>query len=320
MEDNIKKIIVDIQNIDYESIYKSINDFISKNPEQNSLVVVTGPTVSGKTDLSIEIAKHFDTEIISADSRQIYQRMDIGTNKIQGFVEVCHYGVPAIVYENVLLYMLNIKDPGEDFSVSDFVKEGRKLIHKIWGTGRIPMIVGGTGYYIKNLIYNKVFPEYEVSEEIHEKVEGMSKDERIEFLKQNDPVMLKHLEIENLRRLQNPIEYFLSRGKKYSDIYFENPLPAYRTLIIRLDAPKELLYKNADKKLDYRLELGMVNEVRKLISSGVDKEWLKKIGLEYKYITMYLNEELTYDEMKEQLGFAIHHYIKRQITYMQKYL
>jgi tRNA dimethylallyltransferase len=312
---------IDIQNIDLDVIKSQIDQYINTKTPSKKVIVITGPTVSGKTALSLEIAKHYHFEVISADSRQIYESMDIGSNKVDiDYVQI-YRSVKSIMSEGIPHFMIDIIKPGERFSVFDFVDSSRKIINSNLDDKKIPLIVGGTGYYIKSLIDGINVPFYEKELSVITKLRETDFETQKQMLLDLDPKANSLLDLNNPRRVQNALEHILTTNLKYSDfINSPNISGGYDALIIRLEAPSELLYANADIKLDYRINLGLVDEVKSLINSGIDTEWLKSIGLEYKYVTRFIQGEYSRDEMREKLAFAIHHYIKRQKTYFNKYL
>lgn len=314
---NRTTINVNKNDISILNILDSINKF--KDKWNDGLIVITGPTTSGKTALSLEIAKLFPSEIISADSRQIYRKMDIGTNKIPIDDELIYESQRVIMCENIIHYMINILDPGENYSILKYVNDSKGIILGIKSMNKTPLIVGGTGYYINHLINNTYFPTYTIPIDVSSKVRGMSRDDKINFLEKKDPNILQTIDLNNDRRLQAPIEYILVTNKQYSLIPKADNLP-FNYLIIKITAPSIEMYKSADLKLMQRLDNGLIEEVEMLLKCGISSNWLQSIGLEYKFVSKYLTGEISKVDMKEQLKYAIHHYIKRQLTYMNKYL
>jgi len=268
------------------------------------LVVVVGPTASGKSDLAVEIAKKFNGEVVSADSRQVYKGMDIGTGKI---TKKEMQGVPH--------YLLDIASPKKRFTVAQYQKKTNQAIKDIIKRDKLPILCGGTGFYIESIVDNLAIPKVKPDLKLRKKLEKQSAEELFERFKKLDSERAKNIDKYNKRRLIRAIEIVLKTKKPIPKLKKNQP---YNTLIIGIKINKEELKKRIEKRLDKRLKQGMIKEVEKLYKSGVSYKRLEEFGLEYRYIAYYLQDKINKQEMIEKLEKEIEHYSKRQITWFKK--
>lgn len=270
------------------------------------LIVICGPTATGKSDLAVEIALHLQgkAEVISADSRQIYTYLNLGTGKItpQEMRHVPHH-------------MLDIITPNEVYSVARFKKDGEKVITKVLGQKHTPIICGGTGQYIDALVTNTNFPEVVADETLRSELEEKTLEELLKIFFDLNKDQPHKVDLKNKRRVIRAIEIVKSLGH----------IPAlqseeiYDVLYIGLNGPDELLRDKIKRRIDVRLEQGMIQESEQLLSRGmITHERMQKLGLEYKFISDLLHKEITLEEFKEKLFFAIWHYAKRQRVWFKK--
>lgn len=269
------------------------------------LVVILGPTASGKTTLSIRLAKKFDGEIISADSRQVYKEMDIGTGKV---TKKEMQGIPH--------HLLDVVSPKRRFNVAQYRKLALKAINKIQKAGKIPFLVGGTGFYIQAIVDGIVIPQVKPDWKLRKRLEKKSIKELYEILKKLDPRRIRTIEKENPRRLIRAIEIVLKTKKPVPILKFQ-PLP-YPVLIIGIKKTPQELKKLIKNRLSKRLKKGMVAEVRRLRKEGLSWRRLEEFGLEYRYIAQYLKGKLSYQEMIDKIQKESEHYAKRQITWFKR--
>ncbi len=268
------------------------------------IIVVCGPTATGKSDKAVEIALAQSGEIISADSRQVYKGLDIGSGKIT-----------KEEMKNVPHYLIDVADPREIFSVEDFVRQGQEAITQILNKGKLPIICGGTGYYIDALVYNIHFPEVPPNEFLRKELERYSLEQLQERLEQLDPDRYETIDIKNPVRLIRAIEIAETLGKV--PLLERNSL--YEIEWVYLDFSDEVLKERIYKRLINRLENGMLEEARRLHEQGLSFERMKQLGLEYRYEAMHLLGEISYEEMIEQLNTKIWQFAKRQRTWFRKY-
>lgn len=269
------------------------------------IIVVCGPTATGKSDKAVEIALERNGEIISADSRQIYRGLDIGSGKI---TQEEMRGVPH--------YLLDVADPREIFSVEEFVEQGKRVIEEILNKGKTPIICGGTGFYIDALIHDIHFPQVPPNESLRKELESFSLEELQNRLQELDPDRFETIDIQNPVRLIRAIEVATELGKVP---HLEKNSP-YDIEWIYLDFDDEILKERIYKRLIARLENGMLEEAKELHKNGLSYERMKQLGLEYRYEAMYMLGEISYEELIEQLNTKIWQFAKRQRTWFKKYM
>lgn len=268
------------------------------------VVTIVGPTASGKTSLSIEIAKHFNGEVISADSRQVYRDMDLGTGKV---TKEEMQGVPH--------HLLDVADPSEVYTGSDFVRDAAAAIASICGRGRLPIIAGGTFFYIDLLRGKMQAAPVEPNQKLRATLEQRTDEELFAELQEKDPQRAKTIDQENRRRLIRALEIIDALGTVPPPTPAQSP---YDMLLIGVDITTEQLHDNIYKRLLERIDEGMIEEVKRLRESGVSCQRLDELGLEYRYIAKHLQGELTKDEMLDTLNTKIRQYAKRQMTWLKR--
>lgn len=270
------------------------------------LVILAGPTAVGKTALSIELAKALNGEIISADSMQVYRRMDIGTAKI---TEEEMQGVPH--------HLIDICEPTEEWNVMRFVKESERLIREIHERGHVPIVAGGTGFYIHALAYGAEFEEEETASELRKELEQWSTDDLHNKLKELDPVSAEKIHPNNRKRVIRAVEYAMDTGRPISELNerLKQKESPYALCYLVLNLPREILYDRIEKRIDIMLEQGLVDEVRKLKDEGCDRSMVSMKGLGYKEILAYLDGECSLDEAVTILKRDTRHFAKRQLTW-----
>ncbi|OHA29565.1 MAG: tRNA (adenosine(37)-N6)-dimethylallyltransferase MiaA [Candidatus Taylorbacteria bacterium RIFCSPLOWO2_01_FULL_43_44] len=271
---------------------------------KKKILVITGATATGKTAMSINLAKEFNGEIISADSRQIYKGLNIGTGKVTN-KEMA--GIPH--------YMLDIASPKRRISASDFQKMAAKKIENILQRGKLPIIVGGTGFYISALIDGTIFPDVPPNAKLRLKLGKKTAEQLMSQLKKIDSRRARKIDPKNKRRIIRALEIAMTVGSV-------PPIKCTKTgfdaLWIGLNASPFLLRKKIKIRLIERIKMGMIAEAKKLHNAGLTYKRMTELGLEYKYLAMYLQKKISKTEMTKQLESAIWHYAKRQMTWFKK--
>ncbi len=267
------------------------------------ILVICGPTATGKSDLAVEVAQKFNGEIISADSRQVYRGLNIGSGKILK-KEMC--GVPH--------HLLDVADPKEIFNVEKFKTLAQKAIADIISRDKLPIICGGTGFYIHYVIDDVSVVEIAQNETLRAELSSKNPAELFSLLQTLDPDRADNIDAQNPVRLVRAIEIATAIGK-VPPISTNSP---YKTLQIGIDLPDEELKNKIKKRLEKRLAGGMIEELEKLIAQGVSWERLHAFGLEYRYVASFLKKEISETEMGEKLLSEIWHYAKRQRTWFRK--
>ncbi len=278
--------------------------------KKGKIVIITGPTATGKSGLAVELAKKFNGEIISADSRQVYKGLNIGTGKI---TKREMQGVPH--------YLLDVANPKRRFTVAEYKKLSERVLSYMIVRNKLPIVVGGTGFYIEALVDDLNLPEVPPNLGSREKLEKKSTEELFKILQKLDPKRAKNIDYKNPRRLIRAIEIAKHLGKVPELSYTLNPvrqLADYTPLFIGLDLPDKKLKEKIKKRLEERIKAGMIAEAKKLHKNGLSYKRMRELGLEYKFLAKYLKDELKRDEMIEKLNTAIWQYAKRQRTWFKR--
>ena len=293
--------------------------------ENDKLIIILGPTASGKSDLAVKIAKKFNGEVISADSRQVYRGMDIGSGKIT------HGEMRGIPH-----YLVDVASPRQRFTAARFKKIGQKAIKEIQAKNKLPIICGGTGFYIQTLVDNLALPEVKPNLKLRAKLEKKSTEELFEILQKLDPRRAQNIDAKNPRRLIRAIEIVKSTGKPVSSLTSpvipaqagiqtqkSNPDPRFReddtnALFLGISKSPADLQKLIHRRLLARLDQGMIEEIKKLHSDGVSWKRLEEFGLEYRWIALFLQNKISRDEMISRLQKDIEHFAKRQMTWFKR--
>lgn len=269
------------------------------------LITILGPTASGKTPLAAALAARLQTEIISGDSRQIYRRMDLGTGKDLADYTVGGYRVPY--------HLIDIAEPGYKYNVFEFQRDFLEAFRQIREKGKLPILCGGTGMYLESVLKGYRLMPVPENPELRAELEEKSLSELTEMLKQYKKLH-NSTDVDTVKRAIRAIEI--------EEYYLQHPVaerefPEIHSLVIGVDINRELRREKISRRLKQRLEEGMVEEVRALLAEGIAPEDLIYYGLEYKYLTLYVTGELTFDEMYRQLEIAIHQFAKRQMTWFR---
>ncbi len=270
-------------------------------------IVVLGPTASGKSTLGIALAQRFRGEIISADSRQVYRGLDIGTAKVTQEEQAL---VPH--------HLLDIVEPGEIYTVSQFQHVANAVIQAILARQHIPFLVGGSPHYIQAVVDNLDMPQVAPQPELRAQLEQRPLSDLLQELQARDPRSFATIDRNNPRRVIRALEVCIVTGKPFSE---QRGLahPLYRSLLLGIQWPREELYRRIDARVDERMQQGMVQEVQGLLDAGISHERLEALGLEYRFIDRWLRGEFGSEEqMVERLKYAIHDFTRRQLTWFRR--
>lgn len=270
-----------------------------------NLITILGPTASGKTILAVKIAEKQTGEIISADSRQVYLGLDIGSGK-----DLLEYQTPtgAIPY-----HLIDIKPVSYEYNLFEFQQDAYKIIQAIWSRQNLPIVCGGTGMYLQALLQHYDLRPVPESKIFRKTLENLSTEKLIEMLSQYISLH-NQTDTEDRDRLVRALEIAKYKAENKLDEH-----PALSPLIIGLHFPRDLLKERITQRLNTRLDQGMISEVENLLQSGVSAERLKMLGLEYRFITQYLQSEIKrYNDFYQKLNSAIHQFAKRQMTWFRK--
>lgn len=270
------------------------------------IVAVVGPTACGKTHRAVDIARNFDGEVVSGDSRQVYRGMDIGTGK------------DLDEYRDVRYHLIDIAEAGDKYNLHRYLSDFRKVKEDIKERGKLPVLCGGTGMYVEAALSGLVMPEVARNDKLRRELSDKSLEELTEILK-------------TYKRLHNTTDVDTReralRAIEIRQYYADNPTEAeytdrskaipLKSIVIGLDIPREARREKISRRLDARLEEGMIDEVRGLIEKGIRPEDLIYYGLEYKYVTLHVLGQISLAEMRRQLEIAIHQFAKRQMTWLR---
>ncbi len=268
------------------------------------IVIICGQTATGKSDLGVEVAKVFDGEIVSADSRQVYKGLDLGSGKI---TKEEMKGIPH--------HMLDVIDPKETYSVSLYKKQALTIMEDIISRGKVPIVVGGTGQYIEALVDNPSFPEVPPNIVLRGMLEEMGTDELFAILKEKDSRRANEIDGKNRPRLIRALEIYDALGEIPESTHSEG---LFETLQIGFKLGKKELQEKIERRIDVRLDMGMIDEVSNLQKNGVTWARLESFGLEYQQIAEYLQGKKDFEEMKYILTIKTRQFAKRQLTWFQR--
>lgn len=271
---------------------------------KSKVVVVLGPTATGKSDLAVEIARSYNGEIISADSRQVYTGMDIGSGKIT-----------KREMRGVAHHLLDVASPKTRFTVATFQKKASRAIADITKRGKLPILCGGTGFYIDAVIFNQHLPEVPPNKKLRKLLETYSLEKLQSLLKKQDPDRYLTIDIYNRVRLVRALEIIDSTGSVPSPQKTESP---YDVVWIGLDWSDNVLKKRIHDRLVKRIRQGMVAETKRLHAQGVSYKRLEELGLEYRYTALFLQNKISRDDMISELETQIWHFVKRQRTWWKR--
>lgn len=269
------------------------------------LITIIGPTASGKTAFAAALAARLDTEIISGDSRQVYRSMDIGTGK-----DLADYVVDG---KQIPYHLIDICNPGDKYNVFEYQHDFHKAFEEIQKKGKLPILCGGTGMYIESVLRGFKLLDVPQNPALRESLKGKSLAE-LEQILASYKVLHNKTDVDSAQRAIRAIEI---------EEFYKTEAPDKReyapinSLIIGVDIDRELRREKISRRLRARLDEGMVDEVRAILATGVKPEDLIYYGLEYKFLTLYIIGQLTYDEMVSQLEIAIHQFAKRQMTWFR---
>ena len=274
------------------------------------MITILGPTASGKTPVAARLAAELGGEVISADSRQVYRRMDIGTGK-----DLADYQVSTV---NVPYHLIDIREPGTKYNLFEYQQDFFDAYQDIRSRGALPILCGGTGLYIEAVLRGYHLSPVPQNQELRDRLEGKSLEELTQMLTdlkaKTGSNMHNTTDVDSCQRAIRAIEI-----ETYNLLHPvpRRELPSVDSLIIGIDIDRELRREKITRRLKARLEEGMVEEVRNLLDEGIRPEDLIYYGLEYKYVTEYLTGKISYDEMFQRLEIAIHQFAKRQMTWFR---
>ncbi|MGG5461657.1 tRNA (adenosine(37)-N6)-dimethylallyltransferase MiaA [Clostridium sp. B9] len=279
----------------------------------NDLLIIAGPTAVGKSDLSVDLAKKLNGEIISVDSMQIYKYMDIGSAKIS---EEEMNGVPH--------YLIDFVEPEKEFSVAEFKELATEKIKDIQSRGKLPILVGGTGLYINSIICDMNFAESDKDEEYREELEKIAEEHGNEYLhemlKEIDPESYETIHFNNRKRVIRALETYKLTGKPFSSFKAKNSIykTSYNIYYYVLNMDRAKLYERINKRVDIMFQKGLLEEVKKLKEMGLTDDMQSMKGIGYKEVLYYLDNKISLEQCEEMIKQGSRNYAKRQLTWFRK--
>ena len=278
-------------------------------------IVILGPTATGKTQLAVQLAHKLSGEIISADSRQVYRGMDIGTGK-----DLNEYNFKGV---SIPYHLIDIVAPIEEYNVAQFQRDFQRVYSDIKERKKLPILCGGTGFYIKAVLMDFQLPKTEPDKQLRQELEAWKLEDLIKELEAISPGASANTPVDTKRRVIRAIEVAKDKGQetevrsKKMDKH-QSPIPDTRSpVVLGVDYPRTVIRKLITTRLHFRLENGMIEEVESLLQNGVTHERMEILGLEYRFISRYLNGVYTKDEMTALLNTAIHQFAKKQMTFFR---
>ncbi|MTI79487.1 MAG: tRNA (adenosine(37)-N6)-dimethylallyltransferase MiaA [Firmicutes bacterium] len=277
------------------------------------ILAIVGPTATGKTAVGVQLALHLNGEIVSTDSMLVYKGMDIGTAKP---TTEERQGVPH--------HMIDVVMPNEDYSVAKYQQEAERVVATIHNSGKLPILVGGTGLYLRAVVDKYNFESPMTDENLRHQLQILSQEKGKDWLHHQlaevDPEAAEKIHQNNVRRVIRALEVYKLTGKRFSSLQKADYQPniKYNTLIVGLTMPREILYQRIEKRVDKMLEMGLVSEVDKLLQQGVNPTATSMQGLGYKEIAAYLKGELSLDKAVELIKRDTRRFAKRQFTWFKR--
>lgn len=274
------------------------------SPSKVKVIVVAGPTSSGKSDLAIRLAQKFNGEIISADSRQVYRGMDIGTGKVtKAEQKLAHH------------WLLDVTSPKRQYTVAQWRREAERAIADITHRGKLPIICGGTGFWIDALVYGQELPNVRPDAKLRARLAKLTTVQIFAKLQELDPARAATIDSHNPRRLIRALEIVMATGRPVPSSYRSSP---YEVLYLVTNKSMDELKVRIEKRLDARLRAGMIKEVERLHAQGASWKRLEDFGLEYRWVSRYLQNKVPKKEMRDRLLTDIIRYSKRQLTWFKR--
>ena len=292
------------------------------NNKKPKLIVILGPTASGKTELAIKLARKFNGEIVNADSRQIYKKMDIGTGKIENrnwILDIRKLKISNIQYpisNNIPIHLIDIVNPDEDFSVAEYKKLAINKIKEIQKRNKTPFLVGGTGLYISSVVDNLEIPKAPPNNKIRERLNKLNAKKLFEKLKKVDPKSAKIIGKNNKRKLIRSLEVYEITRRPFSAQQIKGQ-PLFNVLQIGIKIDREKLYKKIDQRVNEMIKIGLIEETKKL-AEKYSFSLPAMSGIGYQEIGLYLKNKITLDETVQKIKFRTHQYARRQMTWFRR--
>lgn len=291
------------------------------NPEKKAtkpkVVAIVGPNASGKSDIAVEIAHKFGGEVISADSRQVYRGLDLSSGKVPGSWKIRGFR-RVYEYQDIPHHLIDVASPRKIFTVQKYKKKAQKTISSILEREKLPILAGGTGFYIDTVLYDMDIPEVPPNRKLRSELASLSNEELMQRLRGLDPNRAESVDSKNRRRIVRAIEIVVSSGSPVPDNSFAYEDSPYEILKIGLELKEEDLRHKIAARLDRRIKDGFINELKWLHLRGLSWRRLEKLGFEFKHVSQYIRGEIDMDQLKDLINKQSWQYAKRQMTWFKK--
>lgn len=282
------------------------------------LLVIVGPTGVGKSALGLKLAKKYDGEIVSADSRQIYKGMDIGTGKeSQVKDQIIKKGNAKWEIDGIPIHLYDLIDPDRTFSVAEFQQRAYRVIDEIHSKGKLPILVGGTGLYIQAVVEGMKIPKAVPDINIRKHLETQLLGTLVSELAKVDPQSYESIDKQNRRRVERALEVYYQTGEKFSSMKAKFQ-PQYKSLIIGLTAERGILYERSDRQVEKWFSEGFIDEVKGLLEFGYKENLTSMSSIGYRQVASLLKKIISIEEAKSKIKWDLHGYIRRQLTWFRK--
>ena len=279
-------------------------------PDKNIMIVIVGPTASGKSELAVKIAKKVNGEIISADSRQIYKGLDIGSGKVEG-----KWRGGKFIYKGIPHYLIDEASPRVQYSVARFQKKARAAIEDILKRDKTPIICGGTGHWVDAVVFSQVLPTVKADAKLRAQLAQLSIEQMFAKLQNLDPARAKNIDSQNPRRLIRALEIVMTTGKPVPKLQSTS---AYTVKWIGLNPEMEILEKKIARRFKEWMRAGLLKEIKNLKKSGLSWKRIESFGLEYKFLAQHLQGKIDLEEAEKLSIISIRQYAKRQMTWWKR--
>ena len=276
----------------------------------SKILIICGPTASGKTGFAVACAKKLNTEIVSADSQLVYKGLDIGTAK-----------PTEDERQGIIHHLIDVADPKQNFSVFDYAEQAIPIVEQLLNSGKTPIICGGTGFYINSILFDFAYGHTGADTSVRDKYNGLLSEKGKEYiyslLQSVDPETAEKLHVNDTKRVVRALEIYEASGRKKSDQHDEL-IPKYDYLAVAINYPREELYRRIDIRVDQMFECGLVEEIKNLLASGVDENCQSMQAIGYKEVLKCLKNGDNQSTMRDTIKQNTRHYAKRQITFFKK--
>ncbi|MCR4261011.1 MAG: tRNA (adenosine(37)-N6)-dimethylallyltransferase MiaA [Candidatus Colwellbacteria bacterium] len=289
----------------------------NKTAPRPKVLAIVGPNASGKSDLAVQLAHKFNGEVISADSRQVYRGLDLSSGKVPGKWRIRGFN-RRYEYQDIPHHLVDIVSPRKSFTVQQYKKKAQRALQDILQRGKLPIVAGGTGFYVDALLYDFQIPEAPPNKQLRKELEGLTTEQLMHRLSALDPHRAKSIDAKNRRRIIRAIEIVVSIHSPVPQIDLFNKESPYHLLKIGMDIPKDELKRKMAARLERRIKDGMIEEVRRTHLLGVSWERLRSMGLEFHHIIQHIKGEIPEEKMVTLIETKDHQFARKQMVWFKR--